>query len=558
MDNSKTLASVLSPVARLAAIGASLALAGCGQDWSGGDPFFPIGGTVSGLSGTVVLQNNGIDDLSVAADGRFTFPLSIANGSDYDVRVRGQPTGQLCTVTNGAGTASGRVTSIAVSCQSNPTIGGTVSGLTGTVILQNNGGNSLATATNGPFTFTTSIPPGAAYSVAVQTQPAGQTCTVTNGAGIANGNVTNVTVLCATAGAFVIRPLPDVYTTGKAVNFSVFRAGGPNVGEIPSDADVLEDLSLVDAAGYNLLRTFGADAVTEKILRLAAANYPDLKFQLGMFIAGIAVGASCGSNPITADQINTAIRFANQYPSVVTVSVGNETSFFRANLPISCLEGYIQTVRSQVTQPVTADDDFTFYILAESDPILRAIDFVSIHTYPISRSGQWDWRQTSTPAGPNRAAAMMNESFGFASSTFDLVASRLYRSAAGNTERVEASLPIVVGETGWKAVQTRPTSEIETYAANPVNAKWYFDLMNSWEVGAVGQPPRGAPGGPPTVFFFEAFDETWKGINVEPFDDGWGLWDKFRLPRYALCGTTALGAPACNADLYAGAGFYPF
>ena len=46
-------------------------------NWSGGDvtaaATYSVGGTVSGLSGTVVLQDNGGDDLSVSASGAFTF-----------------------------------------------------------------------------------------------------------------------------------------------------------------------------------------------------------------------------------------------------------------------------------------------------------------------------------------------------------------------------------------------------------------------------------------------------------------------------------------------------
>ena len=40
------------------------------DNWAGGSAaLYSIGGTVSGLSGTVVLQDNGGDDLSVAASG---------------------------------------------------------------------------------------------------------------------------------------------------------------------------------------------------------------------------------------------------------------------------------------------------------------------------------------------------------------------------------------------------------------------------------------------------------------------------------------------------------
>ncbi len=78
-------------------------------------------------------------------------------------------------------------------------IGGTLSGLTGTgLVLQNNGGNNLAVTANGSFTFSAQVNAGAAYNVSVLTQPSGpaQTCTVTGGGGTAAANVTTIQVAC--------------------------------------------------------------------------------------------------------------------------------------------------------------------------------------------------------------------------------------------------------------------------------------------------------------------------------------------------------------------------
>ena len=75
-----------------------------------------IGGTVTGLSGSVVLRNNGGDDLTVNADGAFTFPTPVVTGVPYSVTVGTQPAGQACTVQNGSGTASTDITNVAVSC----------------------------------------------------------------------------------------------------------------------------------------------------------------------------------------------------------------------------------------------------------------------------------------------------------------------------------------------------------------------------------------------------------------------------------------------------------
>jgi len=300
----------------------------------------------------------------------------------------------------------------------------------------------------------------------------------------------------------------------------------------------------LQTAGYDLLRLFGADPVSEKILALAAQNFPEMRFQQGLFLEGLAgpAAAECDS-AINDSQVATAIRLANTYSSVVTVSVGNETSFFAPFMPLNCLEGYITETRNNVTQPVTADDDYTFYANffgRSPDGVLRLIDFVSIHTYPFLNYQQWDWRQEGVPAGPLRAEAMMNASLAKAQDNYQAVYDYRYRDASGRTVTVGETLPIVIGETGWKWRQTTPTQEIETYAANPVNAKWYYDLMQGWE---------GSAGGPSTIFIFQTFDEAWKGT-----DDGWGFWDEFRTPNYALCGTPA--GSACNDPLYEGAGYY--
>ncbi len=81
------------------------------------------------------------------------------------------------------------------------TIGGTVTGLTGSgLILQNNGGGDLAVSAAGAFTFTAGLANGAAYAVAVKTQPSSptQNCVVTNGSGtVGTANITTVAVACS-------------------------------------------------------------------------------------------------------------------------------------------------------------------------------------------------------------------------------------------------------------------------------------------------------------------------------------------------------------------------
>lgn len=87
--------------------------------------------------------------------------------------------------------------------QAGYTVGGTVSGLTGTgLVLQNNAGNNLTITGNGPFSFTAALANGANYTVTILSYPGAptQTCTVSNGMGtIAAAAVTNVAVNCVVA-----------------------------------------------------------------------------------------------------------------------------------------------------------------------------------------------------------------------------------------------------------------------------------------------------------------------------------------------------------------------
>lgn len=145
-----------------------------------------VGGLVSGVSGRgLVLQLNGASDLAVSADGKFNFPNALAKGSAYAVTVKASPSTpvkQTCTVSQGSGSSAGvAVNNVAVTCTTNNfAVGGTVSGFSGKgLVLQLNGANDLAIASNGNFVFPgIRLPDGSDYSVAIKTTPAKQICEI--------------------------------------------------------------------------------------------------------------------------------------------------------------------------------------------------------------------------------------------------------------------------------------------------------------------------------------------------------------------------------------------
>ena len=180
----------------------------CDAEFSAKTNTYTIGGTVSGLAtdNEVVLQNNSGDNLTVNANGLFTFATALDDGSTYTVTVLTQPTnpGQTCNVTGGSGTVAGAdVTDVSVICVTDTfSVGGNVEGLAGSgLILQNNAGDDLAISADGSFTFATALDDGSTYAVTVLTQPTnpGQTCSVTGGSGtVAGADVTDVSVICVT------------------------------------------------------------------------------------------------------------------------------------------------------------------------------------------------------------------------------------------------------------------------------------------------------------------------------------------------------------------------
>lgn len=223
---------------------------------------FTIGGRVTGLVGTgLIMQNNGADNLAISADGDFTFNTPIASGQTYSVSVLSSPTSpaQQCDVTSPSGTVTtSNVTSVVVNCvRTEFTIGGTVTGLQGSgLVLQNNGGNDLAIAANGAFTFTGSVPTGTAYSVSVAAQPSSPTqeCVVSNAAGaVSGGDVSNISVTCTTS-SFTVSAV--VTGMGGLFPFTQIRNGG-DILNVFSDGTYEFPTRVLSGAAYEVTASGG-------------------------------------------------------------------------------------------------------------------------------------------------------------------------------------------------------------------------------------------------------------------------------------------------------------
>ena len=163
---------------------------------------YKISVAVTGLTGTLVVQDSKSDTLTFTTNTTQTFASTFASGSTYSVTVMTQPTGQTCTLSsNASGTITSNIT-VTATCTTNPvnyTISVAVTGLTsGTLVVQDSKSDTLSFTSNSTQTFATSYSSGSTYTVTVQTQPTGQTCTLSsNSSGTINSNIT-VTATCTT------------------------------------------------------------------------------------------------------------------------------------------------------------------------------------------------------------------------------------------------------------------------------------------------------------------------------------------------------------------------
>jgi len=115
------------------------------------------------------------------------------------------------------------------------------------VVLGNKSSDILIVKANGNFTFPTPIDEGGDYVVTIETQPPGQTCTVTNGSGtIHGGNVANVAINCADirytiSGTVSGLTEPIVLTINNLESLS-----------LASDGKFSFNISLLNGAQYNV------------------------------------------------------------------------------------------------------------------------------------------------------------------------------------------------------------------------------------------------------------------------------------------------------------------
>jgi exo-beta-1,3-glucanase (GH17 family) len=296
----------------------------------------------------------------------------------------------------------------------------------------------------------------------------------------------------------------------RAVCYSGFRHGQhPDRGDgavNPSDKEILEDLQILSRQGnFGLIRLYDAQANSEAVLRLIETNKLNLKVLLGAWLAAEVDNPNCPwhkepypkevleANKLkNAKEIESAIRLANQYSNiVVAVAVGNEAlvDWNDHMVPVDSVISYVRKVKKSISQPVTVADNYNWWS-HHGAALAKELDFVSVHTYSI-----WENK--------------------------DIDGAMPY--SITNLQAVRNTLPhsrLVITETGWAS----SASEFGPRASEEKQKRYYQDLFAWADKMNI------------TTFFFEAFDEDWKGetSNLLGAEKHWGLFTVDREPKQVM------------------------
>lgn len=306
-----------------------------------------------------------------------------------------------------------------------------------------------------------------------------------------------------------LRQLPGDLVAGEvmAIAYSGFREGQhPDRGagaKNPSDAEILEDLQILVEHGYRLIRLYDTGENSVTTLELIRQHELPVKVLLGIWLrAEVSNHENCpwldepipeaqlAANKLENDvEVQRGIDLANDYSDiVVAVNVGNEALVVWNDhmVPLDDVIAYVQSVKNAIDQPVTVADNYEWWI-QDGARLAAVVDFLGIHTYPA-------WEEKS-----------IDEALPY---------------TIENLRAVRAALPekpIAILEAGWAS-----TAEEFGERASEANQARYYREVSEWATGINM-----------TVFFFEAFDEPWKGNPANPLgaEKHWGLFRVDRTPK---------------------------
>ncbi|MDE3743787.1 glycosyl hydrolase family 17 protein [Maribacter polysaccharolyticus] len=293
---------------------------------------------------------------------------------------------------------------------------------------------------------------------------------------------------------------------GNAICYSGFREGQNPGGVYPSYEEVKEDLLILENH-WKYLRLYDCDEHTDIVLDVIRKEKLDFKVMLGAYIVAEANNYGCpwGGGSYSEEQleknkrtngtqIEKLIHLANQFPDIIfALSAGNEACVDWTDhyVPVDSVIKYVKMIKKGAKQPVTFCENYLPWLDKLKD-LVEAVDFISIHTYPV-----WEYKN-------------IHEALEYTKQNYYAVADTYPHK------------PVVITEAGWTTFSNGKGICPSNVSEEHQNI-YYNDLV-TWSAEASI-----------LTFVFEAFDEPWKGSPEahEP-EKHWGLFKVDRTPKLVM------------------------
>lgn len=334
-----------------------------------------------------------------------------------------------------------------------------------------------------------------------------------------------------------------------AISYGGYRENTRDIQ--PTLPQLKADMKILSAMGIGLLRTYNVhlDEAANLLQAISQLKEEDPEFEMYVMLgAWIDCKNAWTDHPDrirdeeserNATEIARAVELTKKYPDIVKlIAIGNEAmvhwawDYYVEPGIILKWVNHLQDLKKSGELPetlwITSSDNFASwggggeeYHKDELNELIRAVDFISMHTYPMHDTHYnpdfWGVPEEEQHLSDmEKIHAAMQRSFAYAKKQYQSVVD--YMHSIGETK------PVHIGETGWATISNEFYGDEGARAIDEYKAALYYWKIRDWT------QQNGI-----SCFYFEAFDEQWKdAANPLGSENHFGLINLQAQAKYAL------------------------
>lgn len=336
--------------------------------------------------------------------------------------------------------------------------------------------------------------------------------------------------------------------TFPAISYGGYRSTSREIQ--PSLTQIKADLRILHAMGIRIVRTYNLqyEHSPNVVKAIHAIQVEDPRFEMYVMLGTWIDCKDAWTNKPdhsqeslanNSSEIEKAVVLANQYPEIIKIiSVGNEAmvhwawSYHVAPAVIHKWVNHLQQLKAEEKLPqelwITSSDNFASwgggeasYHNSDLTSLMRAVDYLSIHTYPFhdTHHNPSFWKKA-----PGKNLTTKEERIDFAIEQATNYAKMQYAQVKTHMQLLGIDKPIHIGETGWSTSSPDLFGDKGSRAADEYKQALYYSKMNAW-----------TKENNITCVYFSAFDEPWKDPNgAEASENNFGLFTVDAKAKFAL------------------------